>query len=133
MKLRSGSFCSAASVTLAALVCAATVMGCANQPRRPLGMCAIGGAAVGTIVGGALGIGIGGYKGLDNCCHQDSETEATIADTTGVAGGFLLGGIIGHYACDPVVEAPPPPPASAAVPTTPPPAGAVTASKTASP
>ncbi len=132
MKLRSGSLRSAASVTLVALVCAATVMGCANQPKRQLGSCAIGGAVVGTVVGGALGIGIGGYKGLDNCCHHDSESEAIIADTTGVAGGFLLGGVIGHYACDPIVEAPPPPPASAAVPATLPPAGAATASKTAS-
>ena len=84
------------------------------------------------VVGGALGSGIGGYKGLDNCCHHDSEEEAVIADTTGVAGGFLLGGVIGHYVCDPIVEAPPPPPASAAVPATPPPAGAATASRTAS-
>ncbi len=128
MKPRSGSLRSATSVTLAALVCVATVMGCANQPKREVGWCALGGAAIGTVVGGALGIGIGGYKGLANCCHHDSETTAVISDTMGVAGGFLIGGVIGHYYCDPVVEAPPPPPASAGVPATPRP-GDATASK----
>jgi len=116
MKPRSGSLYSAAKVTIAAMACAATVMGCANQPKRQIGWCAAGGAAIGTVVGGALGIGIGGYKGLANCCHHDSETTAVISDTTGVAGGFLLGGIIGHYACDPVVKPPPPPTVTSSAP-----------------
>ncbi len=130
MKLRSDSLYSAAKVTIAAIACAATVMGCANQPKRQVGWCAVGGAAVGTVVGGALGIGIGGYKGLANCCHHDSETTAAISDTLGVAGGFLIGGVIGHYACDPVVEAPPPPPMVASP--TPPAPAAPAASGTAS-
>lgn len=106
MKRRSSRLVSATSATLALLVCVVTVGGCANQPQREIGWCTIGGGIAGAVVGGAIGIGIGGYKGVDNCCHQDSVSEAVAANVVGVSVGLVGGAVAGHYLCDPIVPPP---------------------------
>jgi hypothetical protein len=106
MKRRSSRLVSATSATLALLVCVVTVGGCANQPQREIGWCTIGGGVGGAVLGGALGIGLGGYKGLDNCCHEDSVAKAVVFDVVGVTGGLVLGAVAGHYICDPIVSPP---------------------------
>ena len=79
------------------------VSGCANQPQRRFGWCAVGGGLIGLAAGESVGW---------VTTHRGDNEEVTIGTTTGIAGGLVLGAIAGHYICDPVVQPPPPPPTS---------------------
>jgi OOP family OmpA-OmpF porin len=89
--------------------------GCAQQ--REVGWCTFWGATAGALVGAAAGSGIGvASKGSDG-----SRSRVIAGGLAGAGIGALVGGVAGHYYCDPIVEAPPPPPPSPPPPPPPPP------------
>lgn len=93
--------------------------GCSTQPRQ-LGQCALAGAVVGGAAGTAAGVGIA-YL-FTNHGHPGTDKLAAATAGTG-AFGAIVGGLIGHEICDPLVTppAPPPSPVAAAAPGPPPP------------
>ena len=78
---------------------AANMTGCAwlQKPRTWDG-CAIGGALVGAGIGAASGIVI-----ADNVRgHTETAKSAKVySGVGGAAAGALIGGLLGHYVCDP--------------------------------
>ena len=99
--------------------------GCSTQPR-PLGQCALAGAVVGGATGTAAGVGIA-YL-FTNQGHPGTDKLAAAMAGTG-AFGAIVGGLIGHEICDPLVTPPAPPPSpvssAASVPAPPPPPASV--------
>src|SRR5271154_1335465 len=73
------------------------VSGCSSMSDRE--KCVITGATIGGLAGGGITTGIGLSKN-----NQSSALEWMVP--TGVAGGAIVGGLIGYFACPP-----PPPPA----------------------
>ncbi len=74
--------------------------GCA-YPRR-IGKCTYAGAAIGAVVLGGVGAGIGAEsKGPHGAGRIGSGLGA------GLAAGALIGGLVGHFACDPPASPPP--------------------------
>jgi outer membrane protein OmpA-like peptidoglycan-associated protein len=126
MRLRARFTKSVAGVTVAALM-GGTLIGCSSstmekdRANRPWGRCAVIGGATGAAVAGGAAAGVAYATGPDNDNRSD---EAGTAGMIGVLVGGILGAIIGHYTCDPVIQppppSPPPPPAPRAAP--PPPA-----------
>src|SRR5438105_12268066 len=98
-----------ATTIVGAVFLASSLSSCAylRQPRS-WGACAIVGAALGAGAGAASGIVI-----ADNVRgHGDTSSDAkTFAGIGGAAAGALIGGLAGHYICDPIIPPPPPPPA----------------------
>ena len=105
MKKRYGGFVSGVIITTGIALCAAAISGCANQPQRSIGPCAVGGAVVGTLLGAGAGVGIE----YGNKAHPSSDNTAAGAGG-GAAIGAVLGFTAGHYLCDPIIPPPPPPP-----------------------
>jgi len=101
-----------------------TVSGCSTAPQpRPFGQCTLAGAVVGGATGAAAGLGVAyldqgrGHPGTDKlAAHMGG----------GGAIGAIIGAVLGHELCDPLVTPPPPPPppAVAVAPPPPPPAPA---------
>ena len=114
MRLRARFTKSVAGVTVAALM-GGTLIGC--NANRPWGRCAVIGGATGAAVTGGAAAGIAYGTGPSGDSRSD---EAGTAGMIGVLVGGILGAIIGHYTCDPVLAppppSPPPPPAPRAAP-----------------
>jgi outer membrane protein OmpA-like peptidoglycan-associated protein len=96
-------------ISAAAAVVLLMVSGCANmqQPRRWDG-CAIGGAILGGAAGAGIGLGIANAVGRsgDNVFNEE---RGTAMWASGI-GGAVIGTLLGHYLCDPLIQPPPPPP-----------------------
>jgi OOP family OmpA-OmpF porin len=90
------------------------------QPRRWDG-CAIGGAILGGAAGAGIGLGIANAVGRsgDNVFNEE---RGTAMWASGI-GGAVIGTLLGHYICDPLIQppAPPPPPPPPPPPLPPPP------------
>ena len=115
MKRRFGNYGRLIGVASGLLFCVAAVSGCSSQPRE-VGNCAVGGAVIGALVGAGGGYGVAYYT-RGSHLDQPRENYAAAESSGGAAIGALLGGVAGHYLCDPVLQPPPPPPP----PPTPPP------------
>ncbi|WP_333650524.1 OmpA family protein [Candidatus Binatus sp.] len=91
-----------------------------QQPRRWDG-CAIGGAILGGAAGAGIGLGIANAVGRsgDNVFNEE---RGTAMWASGI-GGAVIGTLLGHYLCDPLIQppAPPPPPPPPLPPPPPPP------------
>jgi OmpA-OmpF porin, OOP family len=107
---------------LLGVIVLAFLSGCANiqQPRRWDG-CAIGGAILGGAAGAGIGLGIANAVGRsgDNVFNEERGT----AMWASAIGGAVVGTLLGHYICDPLIQppAPPPPPPPPPLPPPPPP------------
>jgi len=96
-----------------------SVSGCAANPQpRQFGQCTLAGAVIGGATGAAAGLGVAyldqghGHPGTDKlAAHMGG----------GGAIGAIIGGVLGHELCDPLVTPPPPPPLPAAAAASPPP------------
>jgi OOP family OmpA-OmpF porin len=88
--------------------------GCALRERQ-WGGCAVGGA----ILGGTAG-GVAGGVATNNANDEPTDWERGAGIAGGAVAGILIGGLLGHAVCDPMVEPPPPPPPAAAPPPPPP-------------
>src|SRR5580704_18994761 len=92
-------------ICVAACAVLLTVSGCANlsTPRRWDG-CAIGGAVVGGVAGAGIGLGIANAVGRsgDNVFNEERGT----AMWASAIGGAVLGTVVGHYLCDPIIQPP---------------------------
>ena len=110
------------SLTAYLLVVPASLMlllsGCARmQQPRELGWCTVGGIVAGAAIGAGAGYGIGdASKGKDG-----SRSRVIAGGLAGAGIGALVGGVLGHYICDPLVPPPPPPPPPPPAPLPPPP------------
>jgi len=106
---------------VAPLGLALLLAGCARmeQPRE-LGWCTVAGIAAGAAIGAGAGYGVGeASKGDDG-----SRSRVIAGSLAGAGIGAIVGGVAGHYLCDPIVQPPPvspPPPPPAMVPPPPPP------------
>jgi outer membrane protein OmpA-like peptidoglycan-associated protein len=109
----------AAAASLAAF-CAGALAGCSSIP--PVGGRTWDGCAA---IGAVAGAGIGAASGIviyDNSRrHPVSNDGKAYSGIGGAAVGGLLGGLAGHFICDPLVPPPPPPPPMAEAPPPPPP------------
>jgi len=119
MRLKSRLIKSAATIVVAAFL-ASGISGCAylRQPRS-WGACAAIGAALGAGAGAASGIVI-----IDHSTSEDGRSDADLRAAGGAGGavlGALIGGVAGHYICDPIIPPPPPPPPLPPPPPPPPP------------
>ena len=77
--------------------------GCAQQ--RELGWCTVYGATAGALIGTGAGFGVG-----EASEGKDGSRSRIIAGSVAGAGiGAVIGGVAGHYYCDPIVQPPPPP------------------------
>jgi OOP family OmpA-OmpF porin len=95
--------------------------GCARlEQNRELGWCTVAGIAAGAAIGAGAGYGISeSTKGSDG-----SRSRIIGGSLAGAGIGAIVGGVAGHYLCDPIVQPPPPsppPPPPAVVPPPPPP------------
>ena len=95
--------------------------GCARlEQNRELGWCTVAGIAAGAAIGAGAGYGISeSTKGSDG-----SRSRIIGGSLAGAGIGAIVGGVAGHYLCDPIVQPPPvspPPPPPAMVPPSPPP------------
>ena len=120
MRLKSRLIKSAATIIVAAFL-ASGVSSCAYlQQPRSWGTCAAIGAALGAGAGAASGIVI-----IDHSTSDDGRSDSDLRAWGGIGGavlGGLIGGVAGHYICDPIIPPPPPPPAPPApLPLPPPP------------
>jgi len=105
------------AATSVAAFCASALVGCSSmgQPRE-WGAC--------TIVGAGLGAGAGAASGIviydkTRGSHEPNNDSKAYTGIGGAAIGALIGGLAGHFICDPVI--PPPPPPMIAPPPPPPP------------
>ncbi|MGH7857103.1 MAG: OmpA family protein [Candidatus Binatia bacterium] len=99
--------------TVATVVLALYLTGCAAMQSRQWGICAlVGGMA------GAAGGTVGALEGTDD---DDAGSGRSAAVVAGFFGGAILGAVAGHLICDPPVPPPTPPPVAAAPPPPPPP------------
>ena len=114
MGLRSSRAVLAGCIAFALLV---SVSGCSMQPRQ-LGQCAFAGAVIGGMTGTAAGVGIA-YLDTNHGHPGTDKLAATMGG--GGAVGAIIGAVLGHELCDPVIGPPPPPPAVAAAAPPPPP------------
>lgn len=97
---------------------AAAISGCStvSPPPRQWGHC----GAIGGLLGFGAGTGAGYGIAVLNKAHPDtSEYAATMAG--GAVAGGIIGAVVGHEICDPLIPPPPPPPVTAAAPPPPPP------------
>jgi OOP family OmpA-OmpF porin len=77
-------------------------------------------------IGALAGAGAGAASGIviydkTRGSHEPNHDSKAYAGIGGAAAGALIGGLAGHFICDPLVPPPPPPPAPEATPTPPPP------------
>ena len=97
---------------------AAAVSGCSTvaPPPRQWSTCGLVGGLIGTGAGAGAGYGV---SELTESHPTTSEYAATIAG--GAVIGGIIGAVAGHEICDPLIPPPPPPPVMAAAPPPPPP------------
>jgi OmpA-OmpF porin, OOP family len=117
MRHKSG-FAQAAVIAVVALYMA-TITGCASG-QREWGACAGLGAMAGAAAGAASGMVIINHTQGDS--NNASNNQRVWAGVGGAGAGALIGGLAGHFICDPIAPAPPPPePMAQAAPPPPPP------------
>jgi len=93
-----------------AAFCAGALAGCSSIPPvggREWGSCAVVGAGLGAGAGAASGIVIMDNSHGSSSANNDSKAWAGAG---GAVAGALIGGLAGHFICDPLVPPPPPPP-----------------------
>jgi outer membrane protein OmpA-like peptidoglycan-associated protein len=105
-------------LTCITLVLTAAVSGCstAYPPERRWDGCGLIGGVVGTGLGAAAGYGV---EELNKPHPNTGDLAAGIGG--GAAIGGIMGAVIGHEICDPLIPPPPPPPPPAPVVVMPPP------------
>jgi outer membrane protein OmpA-like peptidoglycan-associated protein len=105
MRLKSWILKGVAATSIAAF-CAGALAGCSNmREKREWGGC--------TAVGAGLGAGAGAASGIviyDNTRSNHNNDGKMYSGLGGAAVGALVGGLAGHFICDPLVPPPPPPP-----------------------
>ncbi len=104
MKSASGFRFAANLTTIAMLFLIVAVAGCANQPPRSYGACAMGGALLGTAAGAGAGLAI-----EYNDHSHPSDANRAAAGGGGAAIGAVIGLVLGHELCDPIIPPPPAP------------------------
>jgi len=80
-----------------------------------------------TAVGAVLGAGAGAASGIviyDHTHKRENNDSRAYSGIGGAAAGALIGGLAGHFICDPLVPPPPPPPTPPPPPPPPPPPSA---------
>lgn len=110
------------ALVVAVLALATACSGCAQQmewlrkPRQWDG-CTVAGAVLGAAAGAASGIVI-----ATRPRHAEASNNTKVAGgVIGMAVGSIIGGLAGHFICDPVIPPPPPPQVAQAPPPLPPP------------
>jgi OmpA-OmpF porin, OOP family len=106
MRLKSWILKGLAATGIAAF-CAGALAGCAPLGGREWGGCAAVGAGLGAGAGAASGIVIVDNTHGSGDSNQDARAYAGLG---GAAIGAIIGGLGGHFICDPLVPPPPPPP-----------------------
>jgi OmpA-OmpF porin, OOP family len=103
MRLTSKFRGSVAGIAAVALM-GGVLAGCSQEAMktRPWGRCAVAGGALGGALGGAAGAG-GKYAANPS---DDKDDALGVAAIGSAVVGTILGAVIGHYYCDPVVTPP---------------------------
>lgn len=102
--------------------CLVAASGCSDlTQQREWGKCTVAGAII-----GAAATAVGGVELANNTGSGDRSNERVAYGLGGAAIGAIVGGLAGHFICDPIVQpppppAPPPPPVVEAPPPPPPP------------